>query len=400
MVFLLFKISIGQEFDLIGKIDSTERKYLEYLRSDNVAPASFAIDSTTIYLSNQKLFEDHNTYMWKYNLPFSKSNPQQIKDFIGNSIQKFNNNLINNGLNIINLNSMSKFSALGDSIYLSSDPNDHIRFAIYDSTIYYFWRSGYRFRNLEFFRYDLRDRNIKRVILDNYRRLISKEFGILEDIHVLGHNLYSVVSLYNQKSDRSYFKLFLWDILNDNEIAEFTFPKYLFNPKIIGTDKWHNIFIISGSGDSEYPLYIFSPDLDLINSIDLKKQVMNLSFMNGNTFLDSEVGGENFIICTFNDNKELFLMVKTVKGLYFLKYDYLYLLSNYYEGKSKASLRILRNMIFAQYGRSFNSEDLNEYFKKETWYRLNSNYSDKMLSDFDKQCIRLIRDIESHKNKN
>jgi hypothetical protein len=55
-----------------------------------------------------------------------------------------------------------------------------------------------------------------------------------------------------------------------------------------------------------------------------------------------------------------------------------------------AQLRILRNTIFAQYGRAFKDSKLQAYFDKQWWYVRNSNYSNAMLTSEDRQAIAVV----------
>ena len=55
-----------------------------------------------------------------------------------------------------------------------------------------------------------------------------------------------------------------------------------------------------------------------------------------------------------------------------------------------AKLTILKNAIFAQYGRIFHNPKLQAYFAKQWWYVRNPNYNDGMLSSDDKQAIAII----------
>ena len=57
-------------------------------------------------------------------------------------------------------------------------------------------------------------------------------------------------------------------------------------------------------------------------------------------------------------------------------------------------LRIVRNQIFASYGKSFKDHQLQEYFNKKTWYKINPQYNDSLLTDIDKYNISLILKIE------
>jgi len=62
---------------------------------------------------------------------------------------------------------------------------------------------------------------------------------------------------------------------------------------------------------------------------------------------------------------------------------------------SRRDLRLLRNTIFARYGRSFKSDLLTHHFWSMKWYKPNSNYSDALLSDIDKRNIQLIQSMEN-----
>lgn len=57
---------------------------------------------------------------------------------------------------------------------------------------------------------------------------------------------------------------------------------------------------------------------------------------------------------------------------------------------SNKELRFLRNTIYAQYGRQFQSPDLQEYFSKKWWYVPNHDYSDRMLNEEDKKLLSMI----------
>jgi len=65
------------------------------------------------------------------------------------------------------------------------------------------------------------------------------------------------------------------------------------------------------------------------------------------------------------------------------------------QGKSKAELRVMRNEVFARHGRVFQSSDLHDYFSQRPWYTQNPNYSDSLLTDVDKENIRVIQEAEN-----
>jgi len=50
------------------------------------------------------------------------------------------------------------------------------------------------------------------------------------------------------------------------------------------------------------------------------------------------------------------------------------------EDFSNLDLKKARNEIYARYGRKFVSKDMACYFDKQSWYKVDSNYSEKLLS--------------------
>ncbi len=64
------------------------------------------------------------------------------------------------------------------------------------------------------------------------------------------------------------------------------------------------------------------------------------------------------------------------------------------QGRSKAELRVMRNEIYARHGRVFQSPDLNAYFTAKPWYKQNTNYDDSLLSEVDKQNVRILQEHE------
>ncbi|MDE6718472.1 MAG: YARHG domain-containing protein, partial [Treponemataceae bacterium] len=64
-----------------------------------------------------------------------------------------------------------------------------------------------------------------------------------------------------------------------------------------------------------------------------------------------------------------------------------------------ASLRVLRNAIYARHGRSFKSEDLQALFNEYPWYEASPAYSDSLLTATDKHNIALIKQVEENPKK-
>jgi len=65
------------------------------------------------------------------------------------------------------------------------------------------------------------------------------------------------------------------------------------------------------------------------------------------------------------------------------------------QGRSKAEFRVMRNEVYARHGRVFQSPDLHDYFTQKPWYSQNPDYSDSLLSDVDKENIRIIQEAEN-----
>ena len=62
---------------------------------------------------------------------------------------------------------------------------------------------------------------------------------------------------------------------------------------------------------------------------------------------------------------------------------------------SLRDLRLLRNTIYARKGRPFKSQILRDHFEGMDWYKVNTGYSDKVLSANDTRNITLIKSVEN-----
>lgn len=99
----------------------------------------------------------------------------------------------------------------------------------------------------------------------------------------------------------------------------------------------------------------------------------------------------------FHPTEDLSLCLFTPKS--FVRYKMIYPLINSenaikdLSSLNPSQLRILRNTIFAQYGRHFDSPDLQNYFNKQWWYEPDPNYSDSMLNTEDKKVLSLINQL-------
>ncbi|MEY8337090.1 YARHG domain-containing protein [Lachnospiraceae bacterium 62-35] len=74
-----------------------------------------------------------------------------------------------------------------------------------------------------------------------------------------------------------------------------------------------------------------------------------------------------------------------------------YLSSVELAGLSKDQLRLARNEIYARHGRTFSSEDLQNYFNSKSWYHGTvspSNFNGNILNDYEKKNLTLIQEEE------
>lgn len=72
-----------------------------------------------------------------------------------------------------------------------------------------------------------------------------------------------------------------------------------------------------------------------------------------------------------------------------------YLTQDDLTGFSSEELRLMRNEIFAFHGYKFDSEDLNDYFSKQDWYKPIDEDVNENLNRFEKENIKLIKELES-----
>jgi ketosteroid isomerase-like protein len=63
-------------------------------------------------------------------------------------------------------------------------------------------------------------------------------------------------------------------------------------------------------------------------------------------------------------------------------------------GLSAAQLRLLRNAVYARYGRTFQSPDLQAYFQSRPWYRPRADYSERALTANDRANADFIKSFE------
>ncbi|MCP0914219.1 MULTISPECIES: YARHG domain-containing protein [Legionella] len=96
----------------------------------------------------------------------------------------------------------------------------------------------------------------------------------------------------------------------------------------------------------------------------------------------------------FRPQEDLRLCLQTGKN--YVRYQLLYPLlqeENAISLKklSRAEVNLLKNTVYAQYGRPFKSQKLQSFFNKQWWYEINPNYSDALLSTEDKKILAILQ---------
>jgi hypothetical protein len=65
-------------------------------------------------------------------------------------------------------------------------------------------------------------------------------------------------------------------------------------------------------------------------------------------------------------------------------------------GVTAAQLRLLRNTVYARYGRVFREDDLRQYFPSRPWYSPREGYSDRLLTTNDRANADLLKGFEEN----
>ncbi|WP_419420857.1 YARHG domain-containing protein [Legionella sp. D16C41] len=101
----------------------------------------------------------------------------------------------------------------------------------------------------------------------------------------------------------------------------------------------------------------------------------------------------------FSPNDDLSLCIQT--GRNYIRYQVVYALLRedltHLRKMTKAQLGLIRNTIYAQYGRQFQDSKLQHYFNKQWWYEANPTYSDNLLTVDDQRLLSAIKQIENEK---
>lgn len=76
-----------------------------------------------------------------------------------------------------------------------------------------------------------------------------------------------------------------------------------------------------------------------------------------------------------------------------------YLTESDLTGKTPWKLTIMRNEIYARHGRPFKREDLQDYFNKKPWYRVDPNYTDSRLNEYERKNVVFIKEYQKRYGK-
>lgn len=100
-------------------------------------------------------------------------------------------------------------------------------------------------------------------------------------------------------------------------------------------------------------------------------------------------------LINFQPKSDLDVCLQTGKD--YVRYNFVYPLINMAGGQpidlnkmNANQLRLLKNTIYAQYGRQFTDPELQTYFNKQWWYEPNLKYADNLLTKEDQQALAVI----------
>jgi len=79
--------------------------------------------------------------------------------------------------------------------------------------------------------------------------------------------------------------------------------------------------------------------------------------------------------------------------------DKRYLTESDLNGRTPWELTIMRNEIYARHGLPFKRKDLQHYFNKKSWYRIDPNYTDSKLNKYERQNSLFIREYQKRYGK-
>jgi hypothetical protein len=74
-------------------------------------------------------------------------------------------------------------------------------------------------------------------------------------------------------------------------------------------------------------------------------------------------------------------------------------ISNLKEDENADDFALLRGVIFGKHGRIFKEKSIQEYLDKQSWYKANANFSNKLLTPGERTNLDFIRLVEAEKHR-
>lgn len=349
----------------------------------------FVLTGNYIFFNNK----DHENGMIKWSFksdPFC-SHAVLYNDFIGENLKSNSEFIVNNENQLFDISDSKifDFSAKSGDVPLNSVfKTDITDYEILFFTVSENWPIFYSLNIL-----DLQNKkNIKYNM--NYLKSFNNNRVYCEDIKAVKKNIIEILTSENihvSPAGNPEFAGFyvIWKYQENKVIKKIKLSDQF--SRIIGKDPFGNIYLSRGySWGSSIISADFKDHKEFISPSDLNKY----KFMKNNKLYSQYEFYGDIILYYFDKNFDLYMNVKTEKGLYFFKVNYWEELNNLYSNKNKEELRIIRNTVFAKYGKIFKSKDLQDYFSKQYWYNPDDQYSDEILNENDKKAVEMVLELE------
>jgi hypothetical protein len=238
--------------------------------------------------------------------------------------------------------------------------------------------------------YNLRTFEKDKNILPNLVGFINDNRCYLYDIYAYNGILYILFESYILGGSSIFIA---WNSNNDSLSSPIiSYPEEYLVSKIKGVDPL-GLWILTYPGHS---LLILGPDFEVINYVKYGELFLEETQISKDELNFGENGIVPPLLVSQDENKKLFLLAKLKRELRVYEFNYFPLLTKYFESAGETQLRIFRNTIFAGHGRLFKSKDLRKYFSRQYWYKPDKNYSDSLLTNYDRDCINFIRNFEKN----
>lgn len=115
----------------------------------------------------------------------------------------------------------------------------------------------------------------------------------------------------------------------------------------------------------------------------------NVYIFVGLTIFDLSADATDIRVYGHNNTKTIYFKDRNLSQEMIEQKELFYLSNN--------QLRLLRNAFYAIHGYYFKSQDLQNYFTKFMWYKVNPNFSESDFNEIERKNIALIREMENTK---